>query len=352
MSLSQSFSDIFVPACRIKVDGVPLDVGEIMSVRVNLLQDPPASFSVTLNDPELKLIDPITGLCTEGRRVEISLGYVDHTSKIFVGEITAVEAEFPTDGPVTVTLSGFDLMHRLTRGNIYRVFEGSQPGTADRDSDVVSRVAAEVGLRTDVDQTPERKTPWVQAYESNQRFLDRIADANNFYLWVDGDTLYFKQEARRPEAIALVWGQTLLSFSAAVNTAAQLGAVEARGWDPAQKQPVSARARAAVGLQARMSAPGRTQVGRGAGGSSQRILAGEYSVSSTEEAQSLAARIMRQHDQDLITGSGSAVGDPKIRPGAKLSLKGLGRFSGAYVVTSATHLMNVGGYQTTFEVTH
>ena len=52
-----------------------------------------------------------------------------------------------------------------------------------------------------------------------------------------------------------------------------------------------------------------------------------------------------------LTGSGSAIGDPRIRAGAIIRLEGLGPdFSGDYRVTSATHSLDGGGYKTSFEV--
>jgi hypothetical protein len=52
-----------------------------------------------------------------------------------------------------------------------------------------------------------------------------------------------------------------------------------------------------------------------------------------------------------LTGSGSTVGDPRIRAGSVLRLEGLGvEFGGLYRVTSATHTIDSGGYRTSFEV--
>jgi phage protein D len=51
-----------------------------------------------------------------------------------------------------------------------------------------------------------------------------------------------------------------------------------------------------------------------------------------------------------LTGSGSTIGDPRIRAGAVLRLEGIGeQFGGLYRVTSATHSLDSGGYRTQFE---
>jgi hypothetical protein len=52
-----------------------------------------------------------------------------------------------------------------------------------------------------------------------------------------------------------------------------------------------------------------------------------------------------------LTGSGSTIGDTRIRAGRVIDLQGLGeQFSGLYRVTSATHTIDGSGYRTSFEV--
>jgi phage protein D len=61
-------------------------------------------------------------------------------------------------------------------------------------------------------------------------------------------------------------------------------------------------------------------------------------------------RELRNKINNRLTGSGSAIGDPRIRAGAIVRVEGLGPdFSGDYRVTSATHAMDTGGYRTNFE---
>ena len=63
------------------------------------------------------------------------------------------------------------------------------------------------------------------------------------------------------------------------------------------------------------------------------------------------AHELRQKINNRLTGSGSAVGDPRIRAGAMIRIDGLGPdFSGDYRVVSATHSIDSGGYRTAFQV--
>jgi phage protein D len=77
-------------------------------------------------------------------------------------------------------------------------------------------------------------------------------------------------------------------------------------------------------------------------------------ISSPADIANSALVIVRELRNKLnnrLTGSGSAIGDPRIRAGAIIRLEGLGQdFSGDYRVKSASHAVDNGGYRTTFEV--
>src|SRR4029434_9125142 len=63
------------------------------------------------------------------------------------------------------------------------------------------------------------------------------------------------------------------------------------------------------------------------------------------------ARELRTKINNRVTGTGSAIGDPRIRAGAIVRLEGWGAdFSGDYRVSSASHSVDTGGYRTAFEV--
>ena len=63
------------------------------------------------------------------------------------------------------------------------------------------------------------------------------------------------------------------------------------------------------------------------------------------------AHELRTKLNNRLTGSGTCIGDPRIRAGAVIRLDGLGPdFSGDYRVSNATHSMQASGYTTSFEV--
>jgi phage protein D len=352
MALFELLPDIYVPTFELTVNYAPLPppvTKTILEVSVTERLDPPNQFSFRVNDPKLTFIDAAGGLFTEGSRVELSLGFVGNTHRMIVGEISALTADFPNSGPATLQVDGFDLLHRLTRGTIYRKFEGPAPSSGLPDSQIVSQLAAEAQLIPAVDATPVRTAPRVQEHKTNLAFVEELARANGYFFWVDGDTLYFKRARPASTSIALEWGKTLMSFSPRLSTAGLVNSIEVRGWDPIQKQSFAVRVEPSGAATAALAPTGQQQIAQGSGGRSELVIT-DAPVSSAQEAQGYAEAILAEQQQNMITGSGTSVGQPEMRVGTSLELTGIGRFNGTYVVEQVTHSVGGGGYQTSFQV--
>jgi phage protein D len=123
-----------------------------------------------------------------------------------------------------------------------------------------------------------------------------------------------------------------------------------RGWDPKTKQPITATA-----------TPANLPAGGGQGTSGPAAAAATFPnkqevvvdspVTSVQEAQDLANSLLRERAYEFITGSGSVIGVPNLRPGDNVRLTGLGkRFTGDYYVKKVEHTIGSSGYLTNFEV--
>ncbi len=353
MALFQLLPDIFVPTFEIKVDGSPLkeDVAKsVLEVSVTEHLGPPSQFSFRLNDPKMDFVKQQSGLFTEGKRVEISIGYVGKTRAMIVGEISALSADFPNSGPVTLLVEGFDLLHRLTRGTIYRTFGWDNPDQGMPHKEIVSTIVEkEAKLKLSVDPKLTRTEPVVQDHKTNLAFLEELAESDGYFLWIDGETVHFESKPPDLKSVSLEWGKTLMSFSPRLSTAGQVNAVEVRGWDPNQKQEVSARVESSGGATAALASTGKQQIAQGTGGKSERVIE-DVRITSAQAARDLAEKILLEQQQSLITGNGTSVGEPDIRMGTILELSGIGRFEGEYRVEQVTHTVGEGGYQTSFQV--
>jgi phage protein D len=351
MPLIELIPKTYVPAFSIRANYLPLSpiqAAAILDISVTLQLDPPNQFSFRINDPALALIDQDDGTFTEGSRIEIALGYVGTTQQVIVGEIAALDADFPSSGAATLDVQGFDLLHRLTRGTCYRTFSGSSPDTGMADSDIVSQIAREMKLTPSVDKTGTSTKPRVQVNETSLTFIERLAGAQGFYTWVDGETLYFKQSRPPANKVLLEWHKNLLSFSPRLSITGQVNAVEVRGRDQNQQQAFCVQVERTDSGD--LSTSGAQQVSQGSGGQSQ-ITITDAPVYSASEAEAYAESFLSNQQQTLITGNGTAVGNTDIQVGTLLTLRGIGRrFNRTYMTKQVKHTFSGSGFQTSFEV--
>jgi uncharacterized protein involved in type VI secretion and phage assembly len=347
---SQSLIDVYVPTFEIKVGNHKLETSiakSIMAINVTEHSSGASSFSFQLNDPSLALIDEKKGPFTEGTRIEIDLGFVGNTRKMIIGEISAISADLPSSGPAVVEVQGFDYFHRLSRGTVYRQFGGETPDSHLSDSEIVSRIASEMQLQAVVKKARAPASLRIQDNESNLAFLQRLAHLNGYVVKGDSDTIYFGPP-QTPETIQLKWRKDLVSFSPRLSTAGLVNEVVVRGWDQIRKQRILAKQKRDAIKSLSLSSAGLEQISKGSGGRSRRVM--DVPVSSFLEAEAIAESTLRNQQVTAIAGSGTCLGNPAVRVGAKLELSGIGRFTGSYFVTRVTHTLGEGGYMASFEV--
>lgn len=337
----------YAPAYALTVEGAAIPapiLRAIMAVSVTQVANQPASFSLQVADPHLTLVDAAGGLFAEGRKVGIAMGYVGRLQPLIEGEITAISVELSESGGFTLGIEGFDGLHAGTRGTKYREFRDSQT-----DSAIVQQIAGDLRLGAAVDPTGVRSDRRVQPNVSDFAYLQELREANDYQLWVENGILFFKRVRPAPQ-VTVARGRDLISFSARLNTAGHVSAVEVRGWDAGQKQSFSASAGIdqAQEYVSRLSLTGRAQV---AGASnSARVIYADGAVRSIDEAQRLVDATLAEQRRNLLSAEGSAVGNVDIRVGSTLVLANLGRFSASYIVERAQHNIDQGGYRTSFEM--
>lgn len=298
-------------------------------------------------------------------KLTLALGYApDPLAEVFKGEVTGLQVSFPSGGMPTMTLVAHDYLHRLTRGSYARGFGPLA------DALVAIILSAENLLIPLIDPAVMtvstaitalnvifRGTGTKQESESDLELLQRIAAYYDADFWVEGDVLYLarffpKEYSAR---LALVWGESLIDFSPQISTVGQVAAVAMKftlrelplsflvtvGWDFDRESVIVSvvPGEAAAGAKA-IVGPAITII--------------DQPISSPADIANSALIILDQLRKKLnnrLTGSGSAVGDPRIRAGAVIRLDGLGPdFSGDYRVTSASHTIDGSGYRTQFEV--
>lgn len=350
--LAERYRDFYSPRFRVIVDDEEFreSDGVISSVEVDTTLDGADRFSITLAYPfdheDGAFGDLDWGLFQAGTSVTIWMGYGDHLGSapvgngsepepMFIGKITSVKPDYPEQGDPTVEVSGYGLLHEMTRGT------NSVSWDARPVVEVVHEIAAEYFGEQNVyvagaDLQPEKS---IQENQNDYRFLERIANKYGFELFTRLDTFHFEARnprdvriARRDPRVTLRYGESLSSFSPEINDSARVGAVEVRHWDPARKREIV----------------GSAELENGAEG--KNVL--RVPVQSKEEADSVAVSELKRISEVFVQGNGECWGIPEIRAGETVELRGLDdMFTKNYYVKRATHRMNSSGYRTSFDVT-
>jgi len=304
-----------------------------------------------------------SGLFDMDNEVSLALGYApDLPEEMFLGEITGVAATFPNGGMPTLTITAHDFLQRTTRGSLSRGF-GPIPDAA-----IVAIMSAENGLLPLIDpyMLPLDAlntvgnflfgTSTKQINQTDFQLLKQIAARYDMELSVQDHTLFLSRFLREfSPRMTLIWGSSLLDFSPRVSSVGQALGVSFRvslreiridlllrvSWD-IDRESIAI---SVLPAQAAVLAPA---VGPRTDQSRHKTIRNVIDIANT--VVKLVAEL-RQKLNTRLTGTGSVIGDPRIRSGAVIRLEGLGvDFSDVYRVTKATHTYDANGYRTTFEV--
>jgi uncharacterized protein len=372
----------YAPEYKIVIDGERLPDamrGAVISVNYQDGIEGADRVEVTLANPSLVFLDhPLFAVDNEFR---LSIGYAPGPlEEVFVGAITGVEPTFPNGGMPTMRIVAQDALQRLQSGTKDRAFRISIPTVGNfplPDPVVTSMVAALDGLIPLPDPVggalstlmtlatflsfPQFAQQNVrhQENQSDFQFLTDIAQQNGWEMFIDhtmeprGKVLrfVFLIQSYTPE-LTLKWGSSLVDFTPRLTTVGDVFGVQARVWvDSLKMEFVIAVSwdydRAAINLTVFPSLIGDVDdiLGSDAKGKTIAVKPTGYAAAPYKILSELLPRL-----NNRLTGSGNAVGNPKIKASRVIEFEGLGgQFSGLYRVTAATHTFDGGGYKTSFQ---
>ncbi len=341
-------ADIYAPEFDVRVEGLTLaaDVRRsVLEVTYDNNLDVADMFSVRLSDPGAKLADsPLFGV---GRTVEIHMGYGGRLHPMMLGEVAAVSPTFPSNGVPTLSITGYDRSQRMRHNT-----PGRPPLLAMNDSLIAAQIALENRLIPIVDPSPLPPGDPEVFDGSDFALLRELAERNGFEVFVSFDKLYFRLPRPQTELSVLEWGRTLSSFSPRLSTVGQAGIQVVRGYNEELAEAI------VVALPALSLGGGIQDLFERIGNEFLNILpdlgrrvVNDLPVSTPLDAALLAKSLLEQLLEGLYEGSGVCIGDPTLRAGDQVEIRGVGRrFSGRYRLRQVTHTINDGGYETRFEV--
>jgi hypothetical protein len=368
----------YAPEFRIEIDGAPIPPamrGSVSRISFTSGIAGASRVEVTLANEQLQWLDH--PLLDADLGFELHLGYApDPLERVFVGEITGVNASFPNGGMPTVTIVAHDFLQRLTVGALTRKFAAPLPFIGDvplPDAAVMSLVAASnllipapdpIGAALDfftlvatysATTLEGNRGVRVQEQESDHDLLVRLAKENGWELFIDqtadpqGYVIRFMGFVQDySPALSLTWGSSLAEFTPKFTTVGQVAGVQSTLWIPTLKMGfliVLAWDFDRAAFDFRIMPDLGELTGYTAPGGLLKVDSSSPAMLPKKLLSELLPRL-----NNRLTGSGSAVGNLAIGAGKVIDLKGLGeQFSGLYRITSATHSIDSGGFRTSFD---
>ncbi|WHZ15378.1 MAG: VgrG protein [Nitrospira sp.] len=371
----------FGPQFTVQIGGANLPAGlrgSISSLTLTAGLEGSNSVEITFANPNLQWLDH--PLLAVDQPLTLSIGYApDPLEKVFVGEITGVEPSFPGSGMPTIRITAHDFLQRLTHGKVDRAFYIQIPKTVTiplPDPVVAAIVSGSNLLIPDLDPVggalstlmtlasyiaaPDEPQKWVrkQQAQSDFDFLTAIAKENGWEMYIDhslepkGYVLRFQFLIQDySPSVTLQWGNSLTDFTPRLTTVGDVFGVSARVWVASlQMEFVIVVSwdydRAAFNL---MIYPGLGDLNKLLGEKASKTISIKPTGFGNSLREILSDLLPRLNNR--LTGTGSTIGNPAIKPGIVINLVGLGgQFSGLYRVTSATHAFDGSGYKTNFKV--
>ena len=371
----------FGPMFTIQINGSNLPAalrGAITSLTWTAGIEGSDSVEVTFANQNLQWLD--NPLLAVDNGFTLSIGYApDPLEKVFVGEITGVEPSFPNGAMPTIHVTAHDFLQRLTHGKVDRTFAIKLPtiGTIPLPDPVVTSLVAATNLLIPEPDpigaalstlmslvsyilAPQEAQHSVrtQSGTSDFDFLTAIAKDNGWEVYIDhtqepkGYVLRFQFLLQDySPSVTLQWGQSLSDFIPRLTTVGDVFGVSARVWIATlQLEFVIVVGwdydRAAFTL---MIYPGLGDIATILGDNASKTVSIKPTGFPTSFREILSELLPRLNNR--LTGNGSTIGNPDIKPGKVINLVGLGsQFGGLYRVTSATHTFDGSGYRTSFKV--
>jgi phage protein D/phage baseplate assembly protein gpV len=316
---------------------------DLLSVTIESSLHLPDTATLVLNDPNLKWVDHDKVM--PGKQLKIQAESGGGPATIFEGELVELEPHYEPEG-IKVTIRAFDKMHRLTRGRFVKSYVDV------KDSDIMKKIIGDAGLQSLVTETSVIHKHVLQANQSNFEFLRDRAAALGYFMYAEGDKIHCEPPPTAGVAAELQWHQNLGDFRPRLSTVGMVSEVNVRGWDPKNKQVITAMQNQGQGAPKIGVDQSGSQIARSAHNINATYLVNDPLPRDTAAATVLAKAVADRLIGHFVEADGTCGGDPKILAGQKVKISRVGtRFSGEYFITSATHIFQQKlGYVTHFSV--
>ncbi len=334
--------------CLVEIDGSPMPedlVPLLISAYVEDSQRLPDMFALRFRDPERIVLSKSNAKVGGKLTVKVNIATSSSPTTLIEAEITALELEFDSGGTFTV-IRGYDPAHRLFRDR--RTVSYVQM-TA---SDIATQVAKRAGLKVGKVDSTSTVFPFVsQAGQTDWEILTQLARDAGLDLTVRNGSFSFTAPADAGGSPAVLkFGEELVRFRSILTSAQQVGQVEVRGWNVAEKTALVGTAPAKTST---VELPTVKPTDMASAFGNPTYVSTDVPYRTQNEVDQAAKALADEKASAFAEFEGMARGNPELRAGRKVSLEGLGApFEGKYTITSAKHRFDpTTGYTTSITVT-
>ncbi|SHN27452.1 type VI secretion system tip protein VgrG [Mucilaginibacter sp. OK098] len=265
-----------------------------------------------------------------GSQVEVQLGYQGLVNTVFKGIIVKHAIKATQKGSSMLIVEAKDTSIKLTanRKSAYYIDQ--------KDSDVISTLAGNAGLDTDLDTTSVSHPQLVQFDSTDWDFIVTRAEANGMLVLTDDGKLVIKKPTAGTSVLTATYGQTIFEFEAEMDARRQLSGVSGISWDYTQQQ-------------LEQSDPGDSSfadngnisiddIGGVIGAQVKLNHAGHLTQPQLQDWADAYA--MRNHLSKNV-GRVRIQGNSTVKPGTMITLGGVGdRFNGDVFVSGVQHIFD------------
>lgn len=316
-------------------------LANLVELRVELQFQVPARCRLRFSDPGYVLLE--SGHAQLGAAVKVT-DPADADAALIEAEVTSVEVDQRVGDQPELVVVAQDKSHRLGRGTrVQSYLEMSY-------SDVVTTLAAKCGLTAQVAST-QLKLDYLMQADSDLGLLTELARRVGYDWWVDGHELYFKPPSETEEragTVELTLGRDILAFSARAS-GQRPDTVTVDGWNRDEQALVSATAESPASAVLATSTLAELVTTPAKAFGKATVTTAGISAQSVTEAHQLSQALLDHAAAASVTALGLALGDARIKLGARAKIQQAGPLSGEYPVTRVEHVFRpASGFRTRF----
>ena len=361
--LKEKYEDFTYPMASVTVDGHVFSDNTAHLVLADLQVDlstgfeaSVAKFSVyNIYDQEDKkyLFSQCRKYLLLGSSVEISVGYANQLTKVFVGFISQVRFLHQPGDIHHVEVTAMDVKGMMMANSFARQMGAGNYGDAIREifRKPVYQKMYEEGIYTQLEirDTPDRSenqqllsSSIEMVSESDYEFIVKAAKRFHYEFYIDAGVVHFRKGKDTQESVLLELGMEkgIQYYDIAYDITGLVRTVEVRGMDTARATVVSARKNVSNKISTGNKAKGLIN-------QTSRVVIDANAVTK-ELAQNRADSIMEDISYRFGTLQCTCIGLPEIMPGHFIRLEGFGEpCDNLFYIEHANHVVSdTAGYET------